>query len=143
MCYNYPSACYSAPIVSYVPFEQTNAEKEIWKSSGDIRVEDVGSYTKVIKDSFFVSQYMDEKYGIDSTAKIKADYSKYSLPLLTHFPYGSPQYKAFEKELRNMGLDCTKYYKIYKMGLALFGEKGCYKLVDLIKRFRGGTTPTL
>ncbi len=138
ICMQYPSGYCNTPIANWISdgtmYFGTNAkEKELYtpgKSSAQ---------NPHILDNFFkISTYVDEKYGIDSTSKLKMELSKYIYPYMSmQRKYGMKHMRAYCKELKRMGLACSKYFYVYYIGLALFGEKICQKLIDYIKRIFG------
>lgn len=143
LCYNHKSAAYANPIVSYIPPVGNYKEEQVYADGREFVVEDIESRIKLLNDSFIICRYMDEKYGLSSTAKIIKEYSKYSFPILSYVPCKSKDFKRYTQALKQMRLNSTPYYYIYLAGLRILGKERCFQLIDFIKHIRGGTTPNL
>lgn len=138
VCLRYPSGYCNTPIAQWISdgtmYFGTNAkEKELYtpgKSSA--------SNPHILDNFFKISQYIDKEHGIESTSLLKKELSKYIYPYMSmQRKYGMKHMNAYCKELKKMGLAITPYFYIYYVGLTLFGEKNCQRLIDFIKKIVG------
>lgn len=138
VCMKYPSGYYNTPIAEWISdgtmfFGTNEKEKELYtpgKSSAT---------NPHILDNFFkITEYVDKEHNINSTAILKKELSKYIYPYMSmQRKYGMKHMNAYCKELKKMGLAITPYFYIYYIGLAIFGEPFCQRLIDFIKRIIG------
>ena len=88
---------------------------------------------------FKITNFVDNKYGLESTEIIRMELSKYSSypTMCIYRQFGIKQFIASSRELRKIGLDKSNYFNLYFFALLLFGEKFCNNIVRLIKRIIG------
>lgn len=93
------------------------------------------------KGFFAISQYIDEKHGLNTTALIRRDLSKYAYPFLSiQRKRGRPEFCRYALQLaRETGINQTWHYYFYMAALWLFGEDLCDKGIVSIKRLVGYT----
>lgn len=139
VCLNYPSGYCNIPISQFIGdgtsfFGTNETEKNNFKPGKRIDF-----LYQNIDNHFKVSRYIDDKYSLNSTDKIKMEWSKYSSypTMLKQRQIGIRQLKSSSQELRALGLDCSKYFNLYYIGLLLFGAKFCSLLVRTIKNIYG------
>lgn len=144
ICINHKAAYYGTPFTQSIDggtpfFGNSESEKELY-TPGTITVDNSINF---IKNFFVITEYIDQKYDGNSTQYVKDDMSRYSYPILSiQRKKGRKVFKEYDVRLREIGLACTKYYKIYFWGLYLFGEKFCDFGIRTIKKVLG-KTPTL
>jgi glycosyltransferase involved in cell wall biosynthesis len=139
VCMNYSSAYCNIPIAEFVGdgvsyFGTNDIEKDLFTPG----VNAAGSLTSFF-NYFKITKYFDQKYGINSTDIIKMELSKYSSypTMCLYRGYGVKQYITSCRELRRIGLDCSKYFNLYYIGLLIFGTNICNGIVRLIKKILG------
>lgn len=141
ICMKHPSAYFSIPITQATdegtPFFGTSeAEKDLY-TPGSVTID---NSIRFMERFFIITGYMDEKYHIQSTEKVKMDISKYSYPILSiQRKRGRKDFQKYHKRLCEIGLNCSKYYYVYYVGLYLFGEKFCDGGIRMIKKIWGRT----
>jgi abequosyltransferase len=144
---NYPSAYCSIPLVIQdenlrgTPlFGTSDVEKELYKP-GEITVE---SSLRFIDGHFKITSYIDKKYGLNSTANLKHNFSKYSFPIISfQRNRGKKIFKEYCKELeQRIQINQSFYYYIYYYSLLFFGKKFCDQSIVVIKKILG-KTPSL
>ena len=87
-----------------------------------------------------ISKFIDDKYSINSTAKIKKDMSKYFYPsLAVHRNSGLMFFINYVKQLNKLGFNVTVYYYIYVVMLVIFGKDICDWGIFKIKKILGRT----
>lgn len=143
ICLKHASAYYSIPFVQSIdeglPFYFGVSEvEESFRTPGETTL---AGETRFIASFLDISAYLDSKYGIESTAAVLRDMSKYSYPILAHFKRNGPpeEYKLFVRELRRIGLGATMYFAVYRVGLWLLGEQNCTAIIRVIKSMLGRT----
>lgn len=139
VCLKYTSAYCNIPIAEYigdgVSYFGTNVvEKELFTPG----VNAAGSLTN-FHNIFKITHYIDHKYGLNSTDIIRMEISKYSSypTMCLYRQYGIKKYMSSCRELRKIGLDCSKYFNLYYFALLIFGEKFCNSTVRMIKKIIG------
>jgi len=141
ICINHKAAYYGTPFTQSIDggtpyFGNSKSEKELY-TPGTITVDNSVAF---VKNFFVITEYIDQKYGGNSTQYVKEDMSRYSYPILSiQRKKGRKVFKEYDTRLREIGLDCTKYYKIYFGGLYMFGEKMCDFGIRTIKKVLGKT----
>ncbi len=141
LCMEYPAAYYGHPITQSIDggvpyFGNSETEKELY-TPGTITV---ANSVNFIKKFFVITEYMDEKYGIDSTGYVKRDMSKYAYPILSiQRKKGRKEFRDYHKQLKEIGIAITPHYYIYYLGLLIFNEKFCDKGIRGIKKMLGKT----
>lgn len=145
ICMKHPSAYFHEPITESLPgqtefyFGASEKEKGLYEP-GKVSVR--GS-TIFIASFLKITRYMDEKYELKSTRYVQRDMSKYSYPILAYLMKTNRfEMLKFAKELFKIGLGITPYFYIYIIGLLVFGETFCDKIILLIKK-NLGYTPSL
>jgi hypothetical protein len=87
-----------------------------------------------------ITQYIDNKYRIDSTKRIKHDMSKYFYPSLSIYrEEGIIFFMRYVRHLNRLGFNTSIYYYIYVVMLACFGRKFCDRGIYWLKRLLGYT----
>ena len=139
VCLQYPSAYCNIPIAQFVGdgvsyFGTNDIEKDLFVPGENA----AGSLTCFF-NYFKITKYFDEKYGFKSTDTIRMELSKYSSysTMSLYRGYGIKQYKASCLELRKIGLDSSKYFNLYYIGLLIFGANFCNGLIRVIKKILG------
>lgn len=145
ICLKHPSAYFNEPITESLPgqteFYFGTSEKE--KGFYEPNKISVRGSTNFIASFLKITRYMDVKYSLESTRYVQRDMSKYSYPILSYLMNRSRlEMVKFAKELYKIGLGGTIYFYIYIIGLLVFGEKFCDKVILLLKK-KLGYTPQL
>ncbi|MBB1399448.1 glycosyltransferase family A protein [Pseudoalteromonas sp. SG44-8] len=141
---NYPCAYFDTPLTQAdengIPyFGSSEVEKNLY-TPGTITIE---NSIQFLSGFFDITAYIDKKYGIESTDKIKHDMSKYFYPSLAiQRDKGIFDFFKYIKKLRGMGFNSSVYFYIYAIGLTFFGKKICDYIVLTLKR-KIGRTPQL
>jgi glycosyltransferase involved in cell wall biosynthesis len=87
-----------------------------------------------------ITQYIDDKYNLDSTKKIKHDMSKYFYPSLSIYrESGIIFFMQYVRHLNRLGFNTSIYYYIYVVLLSCFGRKFCDWGIYRLKRILGYT----
>lgn len=134
----YPSAYYPVIFVRDVGdggsfFGSSATEKGKFKAGRT-----VGNSLFMIKGFLRITEYIDQKHGLNSTSHIQMEMSKYSYPLMHNTRnYGKKEFKEHVAKLRELGLDCSKYFNVYYYGLLWFGKPLCDKVIDFFKKVIG------
>jgi len=117
-------------------FGNSESEKGLY-TPGTITIENSLNF---LKGFFKITQFIDSKYNLKSTNKIKTDMSKYFYPSLAiQREKGLKEFFRYVKELNKIGFNITIYYYIYLVSLTLFGKKICDSTIVLLKRLLGKT----
>jgi abequosyltransferase len=139
ICLKYPSAYCNIPIAQYIGdgisyFGTNEVEKKIFTPG----VNASGNLT-TFHNMFKITTYIDQKYGLNSTNIIRMELSKYSSypTMCIYRQYGIKRYITSSRELRKIGLDCSKYFNLYYISLLIFGTKFNNYIVRLIKKIVG------
>ncbi len=144
VCRKYPSSYYHIPIVQAieggVPFFGSSESEKGTYDPGEISVKNsinfMNWYVKII-------DYIADKYQNDTNKQIKYNMSKYSFAFMKYQRgKGIKVFNGYVKELKKMGFDSSFYFYIYYLGLLLFGEKFCTKIIKFLKKIIG-RRPTL
>lgn len=140
VCLRYPSAYCNIPIGQYVGdgvsyFGTNEVEKNDFKP-GVNPAEDVAK-NKLLFD---VTELVDKKNGIHSTELLKRDFAKYaSFPTMARCSMISrKELKKCKNELVELGLNKSPYFYVYYYSLLLFGQKFCWRVINIIKLIHGG-----
>lgn len=141
LCMHHPAAYYSVPITQSIeggtPYFGTSEKEKDLYTPGTITVQNSLNF---MQGFFIISGYMDKKYNLDSTKKIKTDISKYSYPILSiQRNKGVSEFKYYCRELRKLDIDCTIFFNIYYIGLLIMGTKRCDNIIKFIKKVLGKT----
>lgn len=117
-------------------FGNSEAEKDLY-TPGIITIENSLNF---LKSFFKITKFIDNKYKLNSTIKIKTDMSKYFYPSLAiQREKGLKEFFKYVKELNKIGFNCTKYYYIYLVALTIFGKNICDSGIVFLKRILGKT----
>lgn len=141
ICLNYPSAYFNEPITEANEggefyFGNSASEKKLYTPNKHT----VEGEINFISSFFKITEFIDEKYKLNSTSQVKTDMSKYSFPMLALVSEnGKSDLRDFYKRLSQLGLDCTKFFNLYYVGLLIFGPIICKKLIRIIKTVLGRT----
>lgn len=116
-----------------VMYDRDNLKFIPRKPTLDISINFLNSFSKI-------TEYMDSRYGFQSTPAIKKDMSKYFYPsLAVHRDSGVKFFLEYVKSLNKLGFNCTVYYYIYVVALIFLGKKFCDSFIFLLKRLIGRT----
>ena len=120
-----------------VPFFGTSeSEKEMY-TPGTITVENSINF---LKGFFKITAFIDAKYELNSTGKIKYDMSKYFYPSLAiQRDKGLKEFFRYTGELNKIGFNITFYYYLYVFALVVFGKKNCDSVIVILKNVLGKT----
>lgn len=135
LCLNYKSAYFDEPITEAFEggefyFGSSETEKKYYTPNKHT----VEGETKFISNFFSISEFIDRKYALNSTSKIKKEMSKYSFPMLALMSEnGKKELRRYYNELKIMGFGCTKYFKLYYICIWLFGADKCKFVIRKIK----------
>ena len=90
---------------------------------------------------FEVTDYLDRMLGTHLTTLVRKDLSKYAYPFLSiQRKKGFRSFMQYARRLeREVGINCTPHYYLYKWGLALLGERACDRLIISLKTAIGHT----
>ncbi|MBU1674124.1 glycosyltransferase [Patescibacteria group bacterium] len=138
---NYECAYFDVPLTQSleegVPFfGNSESEKELY-TPGTITIENSLNF---LKGFFKITIFIDTKYNLNATYKIKRDMSKYFYPSLAiQREKGIKEFFRYVKELNKIGFNITLYYYIYVVALVLFGKKNCDSVIVFLKKLLGKT----
>lgn len=120
-----------------IPFFGTSdSEKDLY-TPGTITIENSINF---LKGFFKITTFIDNKYDLNSTEKIKIDMSKYFYPSLAiQREKGLKEFIRYVKELNKIGFNVTVYYYIYAMALILLGKNNCDSMIVFLKKILGKT----
>jgi len=117
-------------------FGSSESEKDLY-TPGTITIENSINF---LKGFFKITEFIDKKYNLNSTQKIKMDMSKYFYPnLAIQRNKGIKEFLRYVKELNKLGFNCTIYYYVYVIALILFGKKKCDNIIVFLKKILGRT----
>ena len=117
-------------------FGNSESEKGLY-TPGTITIENSLNF---LKSFFKITKFIDNKYNLNSTEKIKADMSKYFYPSLAiQREKGLKDFFRYVKELNKIGFNITIYYYIYLVALVLFGKNICDSIIVFLKNILGKT----
>ncbi len=117
-------------------FGNSESEKKLY-TPGVITIENSINF---LKGYFKITNFIDNKYNLNSTNKIKTDMSKYFYPSLAiQREKGLKEFFRYVKELNKIGFNCTVYYYIYLFALIVFGKKLCDSAIVMLKKILGKT----
>ena len=134
----YPSAYYPEIFVrdagSEVSFFGMSESEKGKYESGKL----VSNNLNFIKGFLKITNYIDEKHGIGSTAHLKLQMSKYSYPMMSFTrPYGREEFKKHCARLRELGFDVSGYFNVYYYALLWLGTPFCTKMINFFKKIIG------
>ncbi|MDR0894804.1 MAG: glycosyltransferase [Prevotellaceae bacterium] len=138
ICLKYPSAYCNTPCVELVSdqvqlFGNSDVEKEKY-----IPGTSVAANMNFLLSYFKITQYIDKKYGIQTTEKIKKEFSKYSFySLRVQRKYGRKHLKSYANVMKSHGLDSSWYFYLYFWSLYIFGSEACLWVIRVIKKMVG------
>jgi glycosyltransferase involved in cell wall biosynthesis len=138
---NYKCAYFDTPLTQAkeegVPFfGNSESEKDLY-TPGTITIENSLNF---LKGFFKITTFIDNKYNLNSTQKIKTDMSKYFYPSLAiQREKGVKEFYRYVNELNKIGFNCTIYYYIYILALTILGKKTCDSTIVFLKKILGKT----
>ncbi|MEK7635655.1 MAG: glycosyltransferase family 2 protein [Patescibacteria group bacterium] len=99
----------------------------------DVSISFLSGYAKI-------TEFIDKKYGVNSTDLFKKDMSKYFYPSLSvHRDKGLKTFMRYVKMVNKLGYNITIYYYLYIIFLVVFGRKICDYAITMIKKILGRT----
>ncbi|MDQ7083788.1 MAG: glycosyltransferase family 2 protein [Sulfurovum sp.] len=117
-------------------FGNSESEKALY-TPGVITIENSINF---LKGFVQITSFIDTKYHLKSTPKIKRDMSKYFYHNLSiQRDKGLKEFFRYISELNKLGFNITIYYYIYLISLTLFGKKICDSIIVFLKRILGKT----
>ena len=117
-------------------FGNSEAEKGLY-TPGTITVE---NSLQFLSGFFDITTFMDKKYNIESTSRIKHDMSKYFYPSLAiQRNKGVIEFLRYVKKLNSMKFNSSGYYYIYVVSLTLLGKSICDNTILTLKKILGKT----
>lgn len=120
-------------------FGSSKIEKDFYKP-GEITIQNSLNFLKGFKN---ISNYIDEKYNLNSTHLIMLDLSKYSLPILAiHRDKGIIKFYKYSAKIAKMGFNKSFYFYIYFLSLMILNKRVTFYIVRIIKN-KLGRTPKL
>ena len=137
----YPSAYFDTPLTQqyqegFPEFGSSEYEKSIY-TPGSITIDNSLNF---LRGYFKITNFIDEKYNLDSTRLIKIDMSKYFYPnLAIQRKKGIKKFIFYVRELNKIGFNCTFYYYIYVLVLLLLGKNICDNIIRIMKNILGKT----
>jgi abequosyltransferase len=141
-CMNYPTAYFDEPFT----IQNSNKEHDKKDYMYDLygkkidRKPTIQMSIDFLNSFSIISNYIDSKYKINSTKKIKENMSKYFYPSLSvHREEGFFHFLKYVYELNKNGFGITFYYYVYVIGLILLNKKGCDFIVYFLKKIIGYT----
>lgn len=139
ICRKYPSGYYNTPITQAIEggtpfFGNSESEKDLY-DPGEISVRNSVNfmrwYCKVVDASA-------KKYNDDTNKRIKHNMSKYSYTFMyVQRKKGIKTFKAYVKDLKEMGFGTSIYFYLYYWGLLILGEDKCTKTITWLKKVIG------
>jgi len=138
---NYDCTYFDTPLTQAfeegIPFFGNSESEKGLYTPGTITIENSLNF---LKGFFKITKFIDKKYNLQSTQKIKTDMSKYFYPSLAiQREKGLKEFFRYVKELNKIGFNITIYYYIYIMALVLFSKKKCDSAIVFLKRILGKT----
>lgn len=138
---NHECAYFDTPLTQAleegVPFFGNSESEKGLYTPGTITIENSLNF---LKGFFKITSFIDTKYNLNSTDKIKTDMSKYFYPSLAiQREKGLKEFFRYIKELNKLGFNITIYYYIYVVALVVFGKKNCDSAIVFLKKTLGKT----
>ena len=138
VCLNHHSAYYNTPFTYVVgdgiSYFGTNEKEKDNYEVGKL----VSDNINYITGRFKITDYIDQKYNIESTELIKKDTSKYCFYMLAESrKFGILHFLKYRKFFKEAELDKTFYFDIYYYALLIFGRNFCIYIIQKIKSFLG------
>jgi len=117
-------------------FGNSETERDLY-TPGTITIENSINF---LTGFFKITKFIDDKYQLNSTQKIKVDMSKYFYPSLAiQREKGLRTFFRYIKELNKIGFNCTLYYYFYALSLVICGKKVCDYMIVRLKTILGKT----
>lgn len=139
VCLKHPSGYCNIPIAQYVGdgiayFGTNEKEKPFFTPTEKIN----NSYNNILS-YFAITQYIDKKHGLNSTEKVKIEWSKYSSysTLQVQRELGLREFRKCHRDLIDWGLNGSIYFNIYYFGLLILGVNFCQSFIKLFKKIYG------
>jgi glycosyltransferase involved in cell wall biosynthesis len=140
VCLKYPSAYFDIPLTQQYDEgtpEFGSSKNEQGITPGKITPE---NSLRFLKGFFIITKYIDDKYSLKSTERIKLDMSKYFYPSLAiQRDNGLIVFLKYVKELNKIGFNVSFYYYVYIIGLSILGKKICNNIIRILKNLIGKT----
>lgn len=138
VCLNYPSAYCNIPFV-YVISDGGSFFGSNDKEKGKYEIgRKVSDNINFILGRYKITQFIDKKYGINSTQVIKKDTSKYSFYILAESrKFGIVGYIKQSNVFFEAELNISFYFWLYYFALLIFGVDFCVSIIKLIKNIVG------
>jgi len=137
-----PSAYFDEPLTRAYQegiqplFGTAESEKKLY-TPGTITIENSINF---LKGFFKITEFIDKKYNLNSTASIKKDMSKYFYPSLAiQRNKGIKVFLDYVKKLNQLGFNITFYYYLYTIFLLLLGKRICDNGIRILKNILGRT----
>jgi len=140
----YPAAFFAVPLTqqshqkSDVPlFGSSKAENALY-TPGEITILNSINF---MKGHFKILKYIDGKYSINATERIRRDFSKYSYRILAiQREKGLKEFLKYHRGLaKEVRINNTIYYYIYFFALIILGDNSIDKMITLLKKLIGKT----
>lgn len=137
----YPAAYFDEPLTRQyeggIPlFGNAQSEKHLY-TPGTITVQNSLNF---LKGFFKITAYIDKKYNLASTNRIRKDMSKYFYPSLAiQREKGMATFLGYVRELNKIGFGITGYYYAYVLFLLVFGRRMCDNGIRILKNVLGKT----
>lgn len=142
VCMNYAATYFCKPITQAfidegIPyFGNSEKEKDLY-TPGTITLDNSINF---VKNFFEITNFIDEKYNIDSTSYVINDMSRYSYPILSiQRKKGRREFRKYANRLTIIGIGGTFYFRLYFIALYIFNEKICDRVIMLLKKIIGRT----
>lgn len=117
-------------------FGSSDSEKSLF-TPGTITIENSVNFVKAF---FKITNYIDAKYGTNSSEALKIDFSKYSYPLLSIQRHkGVKEFRRYFNLLKAIKINKTVHFYIYYYSLLLFGKNACDTIIMKLKTILGST----
>jgi hypothetical protein len=137
---NYPSAFCEIPLTiqethktDAPQFGSSEKERSIY-TPGEITIDNSINF---LKGFFKISEYIDEKYMIQSTHVLRTLFSKYSYNVLAiqRNRKRIVFYRYVRRLAEEVGLNKTYHFYLYSYALFILGRRSCDAIIFSIKRF--------
>ncbi len=120
-----------------IPEFGSSKSEQSFYTPGTVTVENSLNF---LRGFFKITQFMDKKYGFDSTPDIKKDMSKYFYPSLAiQRNKGLKVFLDYVSQLNKIGFNRSIYYYIYVTALIVLGKSVCDNIIRILKNLLGKT----
>lgn len=142
----HPSAYYDSPFTQqYESLEHNNNDVMFDRENLTYipRTPTLDISINFLRSFLLITQYLDRKYGFNSTDRIRLNMSKYFYPnLAIHRKHGIYIFWKYVNQLGKIGFNGSIYFYIYAIALTFLGKKNCDSIIRYIKNTYG-RTPSL